>query len=70
MSNVFIVMDGDYPEGLPWSVCKSVEQAIEFIKEDTKDPYWMGGEYPFIHEYEIDSKKPICTYDHNGVKLQ
>jgi hypothetical protein len=70
MSNVFIVMDGDYPEGLPWSVCESVEQAVGFIKEDTKDPYWMGGKYLFIHEYEIGSKNPISTYDYEGRKLQ
>jgi len=70
MKNVFIVVDGDYPEGLPWSVCESVEQAVEFIKEDTKDPYWMGGKYCFIHEYKIGSREPICTYNNNGEKLK
>jgi hypothetical protein len=68
MSNVFIVMDGEFPEGLPWSVCESVEQAIKFIKEDTKDPYWMGGKDLCIYEYKVGSKEPICTYNYEGIK--
>ena len=60
-------MEDDFPEGLPSYVCESVINAVEFIKKNYSDPYWVDG--PFIFEYEIGSSKPICRYDRNGNKL-
>jgi len=67
MESICIVMEDDYPEGLPRYVCESVNDATEFIKANYSDPYWR--EAPFIYEYKIGSREPIGRYDRNGNRL-
>jgi hypothetical protein len=67
MESICIVMEDDYPEGLPPYVCESVSDATEFIKANYSDPYWQ--ESPFIYEYKIGSREPIGRYDRNGNRL-
>ena len=67
MKTICIVMEDDYPEGLPPYVCESVSDATEFIKVNYSDPYWENG--PFIYEYKIGSREPIGRYDRNGNRL-
>jgi len=67
MESICIVMEDDYPEGLPPYVCEGVGDATEFIKANYSDPYWQEG--PFIYEYKIGSREPIGRYDRNGNRL-
>ena len=68
MKSICIVMEDDFPEGLPPYVCESVSDAVEFIKANYSEPYWENG--PFIFEYEIGARKPMSRYDRNGNKYE
>jgi hypothetical protein len=68
MKSICIVMEDDFPEGLPTYVCEVVGDAVEFIKANYSEPYWENG--PFIFEYEIGARKPMSRYDRNGNKYE
>ena len=68
MNKVFIIMDDDYPEGLPDGVYDNIKQAVEYIEKEFSAPYWAKCDCPYIYEYAINSNKPICSYDRNGKK--
>jgi hypothetical protein len=69
---VYCVLEGgDFPEGAPYGIFETVEEAVNFIREDVEAGFpggWVGSTY--IYCYSLGEKGYKAILNHLGKEIK